>query len=271
MSRNGGQRCLRRAYKVASSNAGKNAESRKRQYDKKVKHALLHQGDRILVRNLSERGGSGKLRSFMNVVVGRKGRTRVLHRNLLLPCSHLPTEEEHTQQRKPKKNSRGPTKQASHGKATKRTTVQTEVDDPEDEESGFTPQTLEALYTAEDNENREFDDNEADREHHTETSAPTSTSQGDGPTGQEEESAEDDSTRRRPQRVSRPPNRVTYDYLGQPSIQPCVTAGVQGMTVAPQQWWRPSVFQWYPPQYNYAQPYIPWLPCMYYPTGTVYS
>jgi len=250
------------AYKVASSNAGKNAESRKRQYDKKVKHAVLHQGDRILVRNLSERGGSGKLRSFMNVVVGRKGRTRVLHRNLLLPCSHLPTEEEHTQQRKPKKNSRGPTKQASHRKATKRTTVQTEVDDPEDEEFGFTPQTLEALYTAEDNENREFDDNEADREHHTETSAQTSTSQGDGPTGQREESAEDDSTRRRPQRVSRPPNRVTYDYLGQPSIQPCVTAGVQGMTVAPQQWWRPSVFQWYPPQYNYAQPYTPWLPCM---------
>ncbi|KAK3748503.1 hypothetical protein QZH41_000353 [Actinostola sp. cb2023] len=52
----------------------------------------------------------------------------------------------------------------SRGTATKRPTVQTEADDPEDEEFGFTPQTLEALYTAEDNENREFDDNEADRE-----------------------------------------------------------------------------------------------------------
>ena len=46
-----------------SRNAHAKAESGKLQYDKKVHSTALEPGDRVLVRNLSERGGPGKIRS----------------------------------------------------------------------------------------------------------------------------------------------------------------------------------------------------------------
>ena len=73
---------------------------------------VLEPGDRVLVRNLSERGDPGKLHSHcweerIHVVVSRRGGnspvyevkpevgpggTRALHRNLLRPCNHLPVD-----------------------------------------------------------------------------------------------------------------------------------------------------------------------------------
>ena len=70
---------------------------------------VLEQGDRVLIRNMSERGGTGKMRSFweekVHVVVENinnenitykvnpegdtDGRIPVLHRNMLLPCDNL--------------------------------------------------------------------------------------------------------------------------------------------------------------------------------------
>ena len=37
---------------------------RKRQYDKKVRHTALCEGDRVLVRNMTKRGDPGKLQSY---------------------------------------------------------------------------------------------------------------------------------------------------------------------------------------------------------------
>ena len=102
------QHDMKEAYQIAQQNAKKIAERGKECYNKRVSGGVLQPGDRVLVRNLTERGGPGKLRSHwehvIHVVVERMGiqspvykvkpesgggRTRVLHRNLLLPCDSL--------------------------------------------------------------------------------------------------------------------------------------------------------------------------------------
>lgn len=99
-------------YKVASKVATQAAQSLKEHYDKKTHGVELSPGSRVLVRNLTERGGPGKLRLFseyaIHVVFRKKsedspvyevkaeigkGRTRILPCNLLLPCDYLPVDQ----------------------------------------------------------------------------------------------------------------------------------------------------------------------------------
>lgn len=106
------QRRMKEAYSITSHTATREAARGKVHYDKKTYGPDWQPGDRFLVRNLSERGGPGKLRSYwedkVHIVIQRKtpdspvyevtaenGKSckRVHHRNLLLPCGHLPVEE----------------------------------------------------------------------------------------------------------------------------------------------------------------------------------
>ena len=76
-------------------------------YDKKVKGVELELGDLVLVRNMREKGGTGKLRSFWEEKIfkviekkkdlpvykvmdlANKKDIRVLHRNLMMKCNDL--------------------------------------------------------------------------------------------------------------------------------------------------------------------------------------
>ncbi|XP_038130569.1 uncharacterized protein LOC119776319 [Cyprinodon tularosa] len=112
------------AYQLASRTASKQAMRGKAHFDKKVHGGELYPGCRVLVRNLNEKGGPGKLRAFWEdkvyIVKERKyqdspvyeihpesgkGRIRTIHRNLLLPCDFLSTTEPKvtTQPKRPKK------------------------------------------------------------------------------------------------------------------------------------------------------------------------
>jgi len=100
---------MQEAYSLASKAARESASRGKKDYDKRVRSSVLQAGDRVLVRNLTPRGGPGKLRNFwedeIHVVARKgegspvyevrpkssKGRSRTLHRNLLLPCDYLPS------------------------------------------------------------------------------------------------------------------------------------------------------------------------------------
>jgi len=97
---------MREAHAKAQDTARKESMQNERQYNKKVHVTQLQPGDRVLVRNLSQRGGPGKIRSYWEdtvyVVVrrmdgdapvfevkpdtGHRGKARVLHRNMLFPC-----------------------------------------------------------------------------------------------------------------------------------------------------------------------------------------
>ncbi|KAJ7991697.1 hypothetical protein DPEC_G00286570 [Dallia pectoralis] len=113
------RRGMQEAHEIVQENAKKSAERGKRHYDGKVRSSVLYPGDRVLVRNLTPRGGTGKLRNHweenIHVVIRQVGkdipvyevkseqgggRSRTLHRNLLLPCDHLPLENQPTIVRK---------------------------------------------------------------------------------------------------------------------------------------------------------------------------
>ncbi|XP_032363178.1 uncharacterized protein LOC116675624 [Etheostoma spectabile] len=106
------QQQMKEAYDIASKTIKKTTARGKTYYDQKRQSAMLSPGDRVLVRNMSERGGPGKLRSYwekqIHIVVSQKGRdspvyevkaengtgnSRILHRNMLMPCDALPQQE----------------------------------------------------------------------------------------------------------------------------------------------------------------------------------
>ena len=99
---------MKEAVEIARQNIKKSAEYNKKNFDKKAKAVDLEIGDRVLMRNVRERGGTGKLRSYWEeavskVVKKREGLpvyeiqnvrkssdVRVVHRNMLMRCNELP-------------------------------------------------------------------------------------------------------------------------------------------------------------------------------------
>ena len=116
---------MQEAYDITRENARRAAERGKRNYDNKVRSSVLEEGDRILVRNMTPRAGTGKLcchwedciykvvhqvNKYLPIyeVVPEQGKgrnSRILHRNLLLPCNHIPLEIPLKVAKQPKKKS----------------------------------------------------------------------------------------------------------------------------------------------------------------------
>ena len=276
-------------YKVASETAQRNAQRGKKQYDRKVRSVVLEPGDRVLVRNMSARGGPGKLRSYWEnevyIVVERKGegspvyevrsesgtKKRVLHRNLLLPCTYLPVEEADIRP-KPKNNSRQRKRNPSsqNNKHVTQTTVPVSQDDEDDDIPSFTPNQLQVQHpetTVEHPRTEEQGTQEpvatSDTADYPQDVAPepsvgdlhTEPEQPQFPTSQPV-------VETRQPRIRRPPVRMTYDVPGQPTFYPGVTTNMVSAAPNPPPLWLSTPPQlppfWYFPQYGF--PVVPQYP-----------
>jgi hypothetical protein len=106
------QKSMKNAYEIAATNSEKAAYRNEKRFNRRARSAILSEGDRVLIRNVRERGGPGKLRSFWEQIVyrvcerkedspvyvvepERGGKKRTVHRNMLFHCGEeLPDEPE---------------------------------------------------------------------------------------------------------------------------------------------------------------------------------
>ena len=124
------ERSMNEAFAIAKQHAEKSGERNKRYYDQKVRGVAIEVGDRVLLRNHKEKGGTGKLKNFWEDVVYRveqrdnsipvftirpedgSGQSKRVHKNNIMKCNDilpLPAEKDvlKPQKQKRKRGSRG--------------------------------------------------------------------------------------------------------------------------------------------------------------------
>ena len=244
--------CMREAYARAASSSEREADYRLQRHSGKVRATVLLPGDRVLVRNLSERGGPGKLRSYWEdsvyVVVRRlgdgspvyevkpensRGKPRVLHRNMLRHIDSLPSATDRESRLEPRVRSR-----PLEPRQTDESFWEWSEDDilsslnPEAEE--FVPVGADGVLQGNGDDQQEADQSEGQDETSMTTTSDKSVEPArlDTPTPQDNLPEDDETVQQsRPVRARHPPDRLAYSAPGQ-LAPPAVNAVTEGHSPA---------------------------------------
>ena len=140
---------MEEACRVAKENMEKSAEWNKQSYDRKAKAVDIQVGDRVLMKNCREKGGTGKLKSYweqsiFEVVekradspvykiqnIHKKKDERVVHRNLLMLCNELPVDvfEDSSEAKKGKGKSKKGERKSNKNEVETEESSEDELDD----------------------------------------------------------------------------------------------------------------------------------------------
>ena len=240
------QASMNKAFEIVKRNMKKKGESNQQHYNKKVRGSGIDVGDRVLLRNNSARGGTGKLRNhweetiyvveeknpdipIFTIVPEDGGKRKTVHRNNLTNCNELlplPTPEEEkkpTKKRKKKKERCKPARNSDTRKVEDEVEVEEAINISESEDEVVVvchepePEGLTEVES-------EVADNEVDGEVSEEPSDVDAEVEADESDLSDNEAistppvtTDDESDNERPQRPQRnrqPPQCLTYDEVG---------------------------------------------------------
>ncbi|MES9879782.1 MAG: reverse transcriptase domain-containing protein [Sedimenticola sp.] len=242
--------CMQEAYRLAQQSSTRAAAEGKSRHDRSLGSVVLRPGDRVLVRNLSERGGPGKLRSYwesdIHTVVKRmsedspvyqvrpeKGNKpcRVLHRNLLLPCDSLPLDVDQTPEKGKLSNNRKLVPRSKQvtvpPPSSSSSDDRWEIQVPVDSEMSTAVSPGAVLNPDTDGESPPvLLEGESDVESEISDlggGEPVSDAESPVEYSGSSDGSEVETDSSRPKRTSHPPRKLTYDSMGKPSYYPQVS------------------------------------------------
>ena len=210
---------MKQAYEIANNNMEKIAGYNKKYFDahhQMAKPVLLQPGDKVLIKNVRDKGGTGKLKSYWEeqiFVVEEKKKDfpvytvrnvkknhdiRVLHRNLLLNCNDLPVNvfDDEKEEKKSVVNKQ------SKGKERVQDNLQSQ--DEDGERSDEEPDVV-AIY------HEELDCGDGGNQVSGDEASSEGLGETDGEEGSECGETVPDHEHRYPRRNRKPPTVMTYD------------------------------------------------------------
>lgn len=241
------QEGLQEAFKIARNNIKKSTDKAEKYYNKTKKCSVLHPGDRVLMRNFVQRGGPGKLRSHWEetvyVVLRRmandspvyeiapekgEGRTRVIHRNNLLPCDFVEEnftiieKENNAENCRKTDNMKNESCESSIGVPPAPFVVNKSEKSSSSLNpfaSEFTPAELIDESVLDEDEDEDISSLTCEHSEVSEISSEYESAESESEAEMSSEES-DSEEHHRPSRDRRPPKMLTYDELGKPEYKP---------------------------------------------------